>query len=404
MYNLERRRVVLGVGGSVAAYKAVDLASQLTRLGAQVDVVLTRAATRFVTPLSFTSVTLRPAYVDMFKDSLREPEVHVRLGREADVVVVAPATASLLARLALGMAQDLVSLAVLCTRAPLVVCPAMDSHMWEHPATQGHVRTLQERGAVVVGPEVGRLASGREGVGRLAERETIIGAVRYVLGQRYGDLVGKRIVVTAGGTQEPIDPVRYISNYSSGKMGYAVAEAARDRGAQVTLVTAPTALPDPYGVQVVRVRTALEMREAVMAACSGAHALVMAAAVADFRPAQAVPAKIKRGEMTLLTLDLVRNPDILAETACFPHLVRVGFAAETEDLLANAQRKLLERGLDLVVANDVTAPGSGFGTDTNKVIIVGRHGAQELPLMSKYEVGCHILDHVARILAEKGEP
>jgi phosphopantothenoylcysteine decarboxylase/phosphopantothenate--cysteine ligase len=404
MYNLERRRVVLGVGGSVAAYKAVDLASQLTRLGAQVDAVLTKAATRFVTPLSFTSVTLRPAYVDMFEASLREPEVHVRLGREADLVVVAPATASLLARLALGIAQELISLTVLCTRAPLVVCPAMDSHMWEHPTTQGHVRTLQERGAVVVGPEVGRLASGQVGMGRLAERETIIGAVRYVLGQRYGDLIGRRIVVTAGGTQEPIDPVRYISNHSSGKMGYAVAEAARDRGAQVTLVTAPTTLPDPYGVQVVRVCTALEMREAVMEACRGAHALIMAAAVADFRPAQAAPAKIKRGEREAITLELVRNPDILAETASFPHLVRVGFAAETEDLLANAHRKLVERGLDLVVANDVTAPGSGFGTDTNKVVIVGRHGAQELPLMSKYEVGCHVLDHVARILAEKGEP
>jgi len=403
MYNLDGRRVLLGVAGSVAAYKAVDLASQLSQMGAEVDAVLTEAATRFVSPLSFTSVTRRPAHVDMFEASLRDPEAHVRLGREADVLLAAPATADLLARLALGLAQDLFSLAVLCSRAPLVVCPAMDAHMWEHPTTQEHVAKLRERGALVVGPEVGRLASGEVGPGRLAERETVLGAVRYALGRRYGDLVGRRIVVTAGGTQEPIDPVRYISNHSSGKMGYAVAEAARDRGAEVTLVAAPTALPDPYGVRVVRVRTALEMRDAVLEACREAHVLVMAAAVADFRPAQAAPTKIKRGEREALTLELVRNPDILAETARFSHLVRVGFAAETEDLLTNARRKLQERGLDLMVANDVTAPGSGFGTDTNKVVILGREDAEELPLMSKYEVGRRLLDHVARLLGGKGE-
>jgi phosphopantothenoylcysteine decarboxylase/phosphopantothenate--cysteine ligase len=399
MFNLTGRRIVLGVAGSIAAYKAVDLASQLTQMGAQVDAVLTEAASRFVTPLSFASVTGRPAYSDMFAASEEQPELHVQLGREAELVLVAPATATTLARLALGLAEDLLSLTVLCTRAPLVLCPAMDAHMWEHPATQDNVARLRQRGALVVGPEVGRLASGQVGPGRLAERETVLGAVRFALGQRYGDLQGRRIVVTAGGTQEPIDPVRYVGNRSSGKMGYAVAEAARDRGAQVTLVTAPTALPAPYGVRVVQAVTACQMREAVLEACGDAHALVMAAAVADFRPAQAAPGKLKRSGRQSLLLELVPTPDILAEVASLPGLVRVGFAAETEELLANAEGKLRQKGLDLVVANDVTAPGSGFGADTNQVLLLDRGGGkEELPLMSKYEVAWHILDRVAGLL------
>ncbi|MCS7276693.1 MAG: bifunctional phosphopantothenoylcysteine decarboxylase/phosphopantothenate--cysteine ligase CoaBC [Dehalococcoidia bacterium] len=399
MYNLTGRRIVLGVAGSIAAYKAVDLASQLTQLGAQVDAVLTEEATRFVTALSFASVTGRPAYSDMFAPSETRPELHVQLGREAELVLVAPATATTLARLALGLADDLLSLTALCTRAPLVLCPAMDSHMWEHPATRENVSRLRERGALVVGPEVGRLASGQVGPGRLAERETVLGAVRYVLGQRYGDLRGRRIVVTAGGTQEPIDPVRYVSNRSSGKMGYAVAEAARDRGAQVTLVTAPTSLPDPYGVETVHVRTACEMRDAVLKACRDADALVMAAAVADFRPAQAAERKLKRGGRDSLVLEMVPTPDILGELRGAEGLVRVGFAAETDDLLTNAQKKLQDKALDLLVANDVTAPGAGFGTDTNKVVIMHRSGQREdMPLMSKYDVAWHILDRVAGLL------
>ncbi len=399
MYNLTGRRIVLGVAGSIAAYKAVDLASQLTQMGARVDTVLTEAAGRFVTPLSFTSVTGRPAYTDMFAASETAPELHVQLGHQAELVLVAPATATTLARLALGMAEDLLALTALCTRAPLVVCPAMDAYMWEHPATQDNVARLRQRGALVVGPEVGRLASGHVGPGRLAERETILGAVRHALGQRYGDLQGKRIVVTAGGTQEPIDPVRYVGNHSSGKMGYAVAEAGRDRGAQVTLVTAPTSLPEPYGINVVRVRTACEMRDAVVEACRDAHALVMAAAVADFRPAVSAPQKIKRGTAEALTLELVRNPDILGELKDVEGLVKVGFAAETQDLVANAEKKLREKGLDLIVANDVTAPGSGFGADTNKVVILDRSGKrEELPIMGKYEVAWHVLDRVAGLL------
>jgi phosphopantothenoylcysteine decarboxylase/phosphopantothenate--cysteine ligase len=399
MFNLTGRRIVLGVAGSIAAYKAVDLASQLTQMGAQVDAVLTEAASRFVTTLSFASVTGRPAYSDMFAPSETRPELHVQLGREAELLLVAPATATTLARLALGLADDLLSLTALCTRAPLVLCPAMDSHMWEHPATQENVARLRQRGALVVGPEVGRLASGQVGAGRLAERETVLGAVRYALGQRYGDLRGRRIVVTAGGTQEPIDPVRYVGNRSSGKMGYAVAEAGRDRGAQVTLVTAPTALPDPYGVQVVHVRTACEMRDAVLEACRQADAVVMAAAVADFRPARPEEQKLKRAGRQSLVLELVPTPDILAELRGCEGLLRVGFAAETEDVLANAEQKLREKGLDLMVANDVTALGSGFGTDTNKVLLLDRSGAREdLPLMSKYDVAWHILDRVASLL------
>lgn len=402
MYNLEGRRIVLGVAGSIAAYKAVDLASQLAQAGALVDAVLTEAATRFVTPLAFQAVTGRPAHVDMFDVASGTAELHVELGRQADLLLVAPATATTIARLALGLAEDLVSLTALATRAPLVVCPAMDSHMWENAATQANVARLRERGAVVVGPEVGRLASGHVGAGRLAERDDILGAVRGVLGRRYGDLVERRIVVTAGGTQEPIDPVRYVGNHSSGKMGYALAEAARDRGALVTLISGPVSLPAPYGVRLVRVRRAVEMRDAVLEACEEADALVMAAAVADYQPRTVIPHKVKR-RTEGLTLELVRTPDILGELREATHLVKVGFAAETDDLIANARQKLREKGLHLIVANDVTAPGSGFGADTNRVVILDQEGGQEeLPLLSKYEVAWRILDRVAGLLDRRG--
>src|SRR3990170_4677096 len=364
MYNLTERNVVLAVTGSIAVYKAADLASKLTQAGACVDVVMTPEATRFISPLTFQSVTGRRAYTDMFDVESGAAEVHVELARRADILVVAPATATTLARLALGLAEEMVSLTALATRAPIVVCPAMDPQMFEHAATQGHLETLRGRGVHLVGPEEGRLASGQVGRGRLSEVDTILGAVRYVLG-RSGDLAGKKVVVSAGGTQEPIDPVRYLGNYSSGKMGFAVAEAGRDPGAEVVLVSGPTALADPYGVTVVRVRRAAEMRDAIVAHGTDAQALIMAAAVADYQPAEAVGQKIKRRSEGL-TLSLVRTPDILAEVGSRPGLVKVGFAAESQELLANARAKLEQKGLDLIVANDVTAEGSGFGTDTNK--------------------------------------
>ncbi len=400
MYNLTERKIVLGVTGSIAAYKAADLASKLTQAGARVDTVMTPEAVRFVSPVTFESVTGRRAYADMWDAADGLAEAHVALARAADVMVVAPATATTLARLALGLAEDMVSLTALATRAPLVVCPAMDAQMYGHPATQGHIAVLKERGAHFAGPEEGRLASGHLGLGRLAEVQTIMGAVRLVLG-RNGDLAGKKIVVSAGGTQEPIDPVRYIGNYSSGKMGFAIAEAARDRGASVVLVTGPSALPDPYGVPAIRVRRAEEMRDAIISEAEGADAVIMAAAVADYQPERVAEGKIKREERDALTLRLVRTPDILGELATKGGLVKVGFAAESHDLLANARLKLERKGLDLIAANDITAEGSGFGADTNKVTILDAEGQEELPLMSKYEVAWRILDRVLELFRKR---
>lgn len=400
MYNLTERKIVLGVTGSVAAYKAADLASKLTQAGALVETVMTPEATRFVSPMTFQSVTGHRAYADMWDPSSGVAEAHVALARAADAMVVAPATATCLARLALGLAEDMVSLTALATRAPLVVCPAMDAQMYGHAATQGHVAVLKERGVHLVGPEEGRLASGHVGLGRMAEVGTVLGAVRYVLG-RSGDLAGKKIVVSAGGTQEPIDPVRYVGNYSSGKMGFAVAEAARDRGAETVLVTGPSALADPYGVKTIRVRRAEEMRDAVVAEAQGADAVIMAAAVADYQPERPAGSKIKREETEGLTLRLVRTPDILAELAQVRGVVRVGFAAESDDLLANARLKLERKGLDLIAANDITAAGSGFGADTNKVTILDAEGQEELPLMSKYDVAWRILDRVLEVFRKR---
>lgn len=396
MYNLTNRNIVLAVTGSIAAYKAVDLASKLVQAEASVDVVMTADAVRFVTPLSFTGVTGRPAYSDMFDMVTGMAEKHVQLGREADVFVVAPATANSIARLALGLADDLVSLTALATRAPMIVCPAMDAYMFEHPAVQANLKAVHAHGALIVGPETGRLASGHEGSGRLSGAEWIIGAIRYTLGRRYGDLTDRRIVVTAGGTQEPIDPVRYIGNYASGKMGYAVAEAARDRGAQVTLVSAATGNPKPYGIKLLPVRRAQEMRDAVLAECREADAVIMAAAVADYQPETEAAEKIKREAATEMKLMLTRTPDILGELAAYPGLIKAGFAAESQNLVENARQKLMRKDLQLIVANDVTKPGSGFGVDTNEVVLLDKEGGvEQLPLLSKYEVGERILDKIA---------
>jgi len=398
MYNLTDREIVLGVSGSIAAYKAADLASKLTQAGVRLDVVLTPAATKFVTPLTFQSVSGRPAYVDMFDTASGASELHIELARRAHALLVAPASATTIARVALGLAEDLVSLTALATRAPIIICPAMDPQMLEHEATQAHLETLRRRGLHVVGPEEGRLASGHTGPGRMSEVQTIIGALRYVLGKD-ADLAGRKVVVSAGGTQEPVDPVRYVGNYSSGKMGYALAEAARDRGADTVLVSGPAALPEPYAVRVLPVRQAAEMRDAVIAECADADAVIMAAAVADYQPAEAVGQKIKRRQKEL-SLPLVRTPDILAEIGRRAGLVKVGFAAESEDLLPNARRKLDEKRLDLIVANNVTAEGSGFGSDTNRVTLLDGEGEEELPLMSKYDVACRVLDRVAAALGE----
>jgi phosphopantothenoylcysteine decarboxylase/phosphopantothenate--cysteine ligase len=395
---LTGKRIVLGVCGSIASYKAADLASKLTQAGALVDVILTDAARQFVTPLTFRSLTLRPVYSDMFDPNAPAAEAHVELARAAEAMIVAPASATTIARLAYGLADNMLALTALATTAPLLVAPAMDNQMWEHAATQANVATLRSRGVVIVGPGEGRLASGRLGLGRLVDTGTILGALRQTLGA-HGDLAGRRIVVSAGGTQEPVDPVRFVGNRSSGKMGFAIAEAARDRGALVTLVSGPAALATPYGVERHDVRTTAEMAEALRAATEGCDALIMAAAPADFRPATAADQKIKRTAESL-SIELVPNDDIIAGlTGGF---VKVGFAAETEQVLVHAHGKIAKKGLDLIAANDVTAPQAGFAADTNLVTLISADGTvEELPLLSKYEVGNRILDRVVAVLARR---
>jgi len=389
--------VALGVSGSIAAYKAVDLASKLTQVGALVDVVMTSSAQEFVTPLSFQSITHRPVTSNPFDPQTEMGIDHVAVAERAGIVVVAPATANTIAKMAHGLADDALSVMLLATAAPVIVCPAMDGNMYANPATQYNLETLKDRGITIAGPAVGRMASGLVGAGRLIEVREIIGHMSVVLG-RSGDLAGRKIVVSAGGTQEPIDPVRFISNRSSGKMGFAIAEAARDRGAAVTIVGAPGALADPVGVQVVRVETALEMQNAVAAATEDADALIMAAAVADWRPREAAAQKLKTGKAVSSELQLEKTVDIVAGVSR-EGLVKVGFAAETEDLESNAQGKLAKKGLDLIVANDVSAEGSGFGSDTNEVVLIDTDGVRETPgMLPKYEVGHRILDRVAALL------
>lgn len=395
---LSGKRILLGVSGSIAAYKAADLASRLTQAGARVDAILTAAASRFVAPLTFQSLTGRPAPADLWSEEAHV--LHVGLADGADLLVVAPATADILAKLAHGLADDLLTVTALAARCPLLVAPAMDAGMFEHPAVQANLATLRARGATVIGPADGRMASGLEGRGRMLEPEEILGHVRLAAG-RNGPLAGRRVVVTAGGTQEPIDPVRVIANRSSGKQGFAVAQAALDRGAAVTLVAAPCALATPVGASRVDVATAQEMADAVLESCAGADALVMAAAVADFRPARPAARKLKK-DAGPPAVELERTTDILgvvtaarARPACV-----VGFAAETGDLLRNARRKLKEKRLSLIVANDVTLPGGGFGSDTNRATLIDAAGTEELPLLSKAEVAGKILDRVQALLSQ----
>ncbi len=397
--TLTNKTVVLGVTGSIAAYKAAYLASQLTQAGADVEVIMTEAATKFITPITFRSITGRPVVTEMFDLASEYSVEHVALAEAADVVVIAPATANIIAKLATGIADDMLSCTVLATKAPVIVAPAMNVNMYENPITQDNLVKLQARDFVIVGPACGRLASGKMGLGRLVDIDEVLGTICQVLGKG-GDLAGKRIVVTAGGTQEPVDPVRCLTNCSSGKMGYALAEAARDRGAQVVLVSAPSALPRPAGVDMVDIRTAQEMYEAVKKAVAKADALIMAAAVADYRPVQVSESKIKRQQASKLILELERTPDILGEVK--GDFVRVGFAAESENLVANAKEKLHKKQLDLIAANDITAADSGIGADANRVVLIDHEDkVEELPLLPKREVADRILDRVVELLAGK---
>ena len=393
------KNIVLGVTGSIACYKAVDLASKLSQAGALVDVIMTESATKFVSPITFRSITHRPVVMDMFDPESELGIHHVAVAERADIVVVAPATADFIAKAANGLADDALGTTILATTAPILMAPAMDGHMYENAATQENLEKLRYRGVAFAGPASGHLASGLSGKGRLLETQELLGHISLVLG-REDDLAGRKVVVSAGGTQEPIDPVRIITNRSSGKMGYAIAEAARDRGAQVTLVTAPTALDNPTGVELCHASSVAEMRDSVLGACNGADVLVMAAAVSDYRPAEIAAQKIKKdADSDGMTLHLLKNEDFFNEV---PNGVfRVGFAAETESLVANAQAKLKEKGLDLIAANDVTEEGSGFEVETNKITLIDREGRiEELPLMDKYDVGHRILDRAVELMGK----
>ena len=393
---LRGRRILLGVTGGIAAYKACVLVRLLRLRGASVRVVMTRSAERFVGPATFAALSDHRVYTDLWE----EPGVvlHVRLAHQADVVVVAPATANVVAKLAQGIADDLLTSTLLEATCPMVVAPAMHTGMWEHPATQANVAALAERGARIVGPDTGSLAAGDEGIGRMTEPEDIATAIEDVL-TAAGDLAGRRIVVTAGPTWEPIDPVRFVGNRSTGKMGFAVAAEAFARGADVTMVVGPgTVEPPPGPGVVVRVTTAEEMRDAVLEAMRDADALVMAAAVADFRPDAAAGAKLKK-EQGPPEIRLVPTPDILAELGAAGDAVLVGFAAETDDVESAGREKLRRKGLQLLVANQVGREGTGFGSDTNRAAILAADGA-DVPMRewTKRELASAICDRLAKLL------
>jgi phosphopantothenoylcysteine decarboxylase/phosphopantothenate--cysteine ligase len=397
---LKDRFVVLAVTGSIAVYKVIELARRMTQAGATVQVVMTPGATQFVQPLTFQALTYRPVEVEMFGTFDDRATGHVAMGQHADVIVVAPATAHTIARLAHGFADDLIGTTVLASHAPLVIAPAMETHMWANPATQANVEALRDRGATIVEPESGELASGLVGQGRLASLEAIGAAIEDALTMSSA-LAGKRVIVTAGPTLEPIDPVRVVTNRSSGKMGYAIAAAAQRAGAEVTLVSGPTALRAPAGVSMVPIETGQELSDAVLAALPRADAVVMAAAVADYRPVKASGQKLKKREQgDEVSVALVRTPDVLEAIVAKrdPRTLVIGFKAETGEAVTEASRMLRDKRLDLVVANDVTADGSHFGGDTNQVTFVSADGVEALPLLSKRDVARRLVAKIAERL------
>lgn len=398
---LKNKRIILGVTGSIAAYKAADLASKLAQAGGLIDVILTEAAGHFVTPLTFRSVTGRKVYTDLWGDDAHV--IHIGLSEAADLLIIAPATADMIAKLAHGLADDLLSVTALATHCPMLIAPAMDVGMYTHSTTQANLRTLQERGAIIVGPAEGHMASGLIGEGRMIEPEELVGYIRLALAQK-GPLASRKVIVSAGGTQETIDPVRFISNHSSGKQGFALAQAALDYGAAASLVTAPTSQATPVGAHRIDVRSATEMAEAILVMSTDADVLIMAAAVADFRPEIEAEQKIKCSDVTSYHLTLTKTGDVLGMVAerravtSKPTII-VGFAAETQNLLDNARDKLAKKKLSFIVANDVSTPDAGFFVDTNRVTLINADGSvEQLPLMSKTQVAEAICERIARLL------
>ncbi len=398
---MSERCIVLGVSGGIAAYKAVELARRLTREGYRVKTVMTEHATRLVAPLTFESVTGQEVSVSLWKEP-GKPMHHISLAREAELILVAPATANLIAKMASGIADDLLSTTLLAAECPVMVAPAMNAAMFRHPATRHNLEVLKKRGVEVLGPASGPLACGEEGEGRMLEAEELLEAVKRRLAIRM-DMAGVRVLVTAGGTREPLDAVRFLGNRSTGKMGFALAEAASRRGAEVVLVSGPTWLDPPPGVTFIPVETAREMMEAVLSEADKAEAVIKAAAVADFAPVRVREGKIKKERAELL-LELERTPDILAELGGRkrPGQVLVGFAAETEELLENAREKMRRKNLDMVVANDVSAEGCGFASDDNRATLLFPDGTcEELPRMSKKRLAEEIMDRVVGMLGRR---
>ena len=391
---------MLGVTGSIAAYKAADLASKVAQAGAKVDVILTGAGEKFVTPLTFQSVTGRKAYTDKDLWGDEAHVMHISLGKTADLLVIAPCTADTMAKLAHGIADNLLTVTALAATCPILIAPAMDGGMFDHPATQENLKTLLSRGVLVAGPASGHLASGMKGTGRMIEPMEVLGHIRVALGKN-GKLAGKKVIVTAGGTQEAIDPVRVITNHSSGKQGYALVQAALDEGAEVSLITTPTALTPPVGANVIHVKSVQEMLDALMN--ESADALIMAAAAADFRPKVVAKEKMKKRD-GIPQIELEAAPDVLRTVSGLSREKRrfkvvVGFAAESQSLLGNAAEKLKSKGLDFIAANDISAKDAGFGVETNRITLLFANGTKEiLPLMSKTEAAEKIIEHTAKLL------
>lgn len=394
-----RPSVVLGITGGIAAYKACEIARALVKRDVRVKAVMTQAATRFVGPLTLRTLTDEPVTTSLWDDPGSSAVHHVSLAEEADLLLIAPCTANVIAKIASGRADDILTTTALATEATIVIAPAMNTHMWRDPATRANLETLRGRGVVIVEPATGALACGDVGEGRLAELDDILGVVDSELG-RVADLCGVRALVTAGPTHEPIDPVRFLGNRSSGKQGYAIAEELGRRGATVTLVSGPTTLPDPFGVSTLRVQTALEMQAAVDAAFDACDVVVATAAVADFRPESAAPDKIKKGAAPD-GLRLVPNPDILAELGSRKgERLLVGFAAESRDVIAYARQKLAEKNLDLVVANDITEDGLGFGSESNRVILITADTERALPPQTKRSIARVLSDEISRLVRD----
>ena len=403
MTLLQGKKIVLGVTGGIAVYKAVDLVSRLRKAGCEVRVVMTEHAQQFVTPLTFKEISGNAVATSMWNGNQEFNVEHIALANWADAFLVAPATANILAKMAYGLADDLLSTTLLASQAPIVVCPAMNTGMYQNPATQENIAKLQERGITVMPPAVGHLACGTSGAGRLPEPQQIVEFMSAFFAGREGNLRGLRVLVTAAGTREPIDPVRYVGNRSSGKMGYAVAQMAAERGADVLLISGPSALAVPPNVRVVKVETTNEMLEACLAAYGDVDIVIKAAAVADYRPRDVADQKIKKKTDDALTVVMDKNPDILKTLgAKKEQQVLVGFAAETQNLLANAREKVVKKNLDMIVANDVTAAGAGFNSDTNIVKFLFANGeVRELEQMPKVDVANKILDEAIRIRNER---